>query len=63
MRPELVVENGNKQADIYNRLSHFTIEYYNNGTWQMVKTARTLDEAKQLAESYVGPSNPVFLSE
>jgi hypothetical protein len=63
MRPDLVVQNGNKTVDIYNRLTHYTMEYYVNGTWQMVKTARTLDEAKVIAEGFVGPSSPTLLNE
>ena len=51
MRPELVIQNGNKTADIYNRGNHYTIEHYENGTWRMVKTARDIEEAKLMAES------------
>jgi hypothetical protein len=63
MRPDFIVENGNKTADIYDRKTHFTIEHYENGTWRMVKTARTLEEAKLMAENYVGPSAPTLLKE
>ena len=63
MRPELVVENGNRTADIYNRGTHYTIEHYENGTWRMVKTARDIEEAKLMAEHFVGPVAPTFLTE
>ena len=63
MKPELVVENGNKTADIFNRGTHYTIEQYENGTWRMVKIANSIEEAKLIAERYVGPSKPTFLTE
>ena len=63
MRPELVIQNGNKTADIYNRGNHYTIEHYENGTWRMVKTATTIEEAKLIAERFVGPSSPTLLNE
>jgi hypothetical protein len=63
MRPELVIENGNRTADIYNRGTHYTIEHYENGTWRMVKTAKDIAEAKLMAEHFVGPSKPTFLTE
>ena len=63
MKPDLIVENGNRVVDIFNRQSHFTIEHYENGEWRMVKTATTLSEAKLIAEQYVGPSTPTLLNE
>ena len=63
MKPDLIVENNNRVADIFNRQTHYTIEHYENGTWRMVKTARTLEEAKLIAERYVGPSTPTLLNE
>ena len=63
MKPELIVENGNRTADIYNRGTHYTIEHYENGTWRMVKTAKDIAEAKLMAEHFVGPSKPTFLTE
>ena len=63
MKPELVLQNGSKTADIFNRGMHFTIEHYENGQWRMVKTARTFDEARLIAERYVGPTSPTFLTE
>ena len=64
MRPELVVSNNNRTADIYDRRSHYTIEQYQNGLWQTVKIARTLDEAKLLAENYVNEmQKPTLLNE
>ena len=63
MRPELVIENGNRSVDIYNRGTHYTMEHYENGTWRMVRTARDLNEAKVMAESFVGPSSPTLLNE
>jgi hypothetical protein len=63
MRPELILENNNKSVDIYNRHTHFTLECFENGTWRMVKTAKTIEEAKLMAERYVGPSTPTLLNE
>lgn len=63
MKPELIVENGNRTVDIFNRQGHFTIEHYENGIWRMVKTSKTLEEAKLIAERYVGPSTPTLLNE
>lgn len=61
MKPELIVENGNRTADIFNRRTHYTIEHYEGGVWRMVKTATTLQEATLIAEQYVGPKQPTFL--
>jgi hypothetical protein len=63
MKPDFIVENGSRTADIFNRHTHYTIEHYENGTWRMVKTAKTLEEAKLIAERYVGPSQPTLLNE
>ena len=63
MRPELVIENNNKSVDIYNRQGHYTLEHYDGGIWRMVKTAKTIEEAKLIAERYVGPSSPTLLKE
>jgi hypothetical protein len=61
MKPELIVENGNRTADIFNRHTHYTIEHYENGLWRMVKTAKTLEEAKLMAEHFVGSPEPKLL--
>lgn len=63
MTPNLIVENGSRTVDIFDRQGHFTLEHYENGQWRMVRTARTLNEAKLMAESYVGPSTPTLLKE
>jgi hypothetical protein len=63
MQPDYTVRNNNRTADIYNRGQHYTIEHYENGTWRQVKIARTLEEAKLMAERYVGPSSPTLLNE
>ena len=63
MQPDLIIENNNRVADIFNRQTHYTIEHYENGTWRMVKTAKDIAEAKLMAEHFVGPSKPTFLTE
>lgn len=64
MIPDFVVSNDIRAADIYDRHTHFTIEQYQNGLWQSVKIARTLDEAKMLAENYVNEiQKPTLLNE
>lgn len=63
MKPDLILENNNRTVDIFNRQTHYTLEHYENGTWRMVKTAKTIEEAKLMAERYIGPSTPTFLTE
>ena len=63
MRPELVVQNGNKTVDIFNRGQHYSLEHYEDGIWRSVKIARTIEEAKLIAERFVGPSQPTLLNE
>ena len=63
MTPDLQLINGNRSAEIYNRGMQYAIEYYENGLWKMVRTARDLNEAKLMAESFIGPSTPTLLNE
>jgi hypothetical protein len=63
MQPELIVENNNKTVDIFNRKTHYTLEHYENGQWRMVRTAKTIEEAKLMAEYYTGPTKPTLLNE
>jgi len=64
MIPDFVISNDFRTADIYDRHTHFTIELYQNKLWQTVKVARSLDEAKILAEKYVNEiQKPTLLNE
>jgi hypothetical protein len=63
MQPDLTIRNESRTVDVYNRGSHYSLEHYENGTWRQVRIAKTLDEAKVMAERYVGPSSPTLLNE
>lgn len=64
MRPDLRLSCENRVADIYDRRTHFTIEQYQNNLWQAVRTARTLEEAKVVAENYINEvEKPILLKE
>ena len=63
MKPELVIENGNVRVDIWNHGGHYAIMVFENNMFRYTKVARDLEEAKVLAERYVGPSTPTFLTE
>lgn len=63
MKPELQLRNGNKSVDIYNRGMHYSLEHYEDGLWRMVKIARDINEAKVIAEQYVGGNKPTLLNE
>ena len=62
MGPELILENGNRKIEIYNKNLHFTIEHFENGLWRQVKTANSLEEAKLIAERYVGTPQQTLLN-
>ena len=62
MGPELVLENGNRKTEIYNKNLHFTIEHYEGGLWRQVKIANSLEEAKLIAERYVGTPQQTLLN-
>ncbi len=52
MKIDYTISNNNKTADIYSRRTHYTIECYNSRIWQTVKIAKTLEEAKKIAQEY-----------
>ena len=63
MRPELILENGNRKVEIYNKNLHYTIELFEDGLWRQAKIANSLQEAKVIAERIIGPTTPTLLNE
>jgi len=63
MIPKFIVENENKKAEIFSHNGHYTIEMYKDSIWQVVRTTTNEQEAKRLAEEYVGGSKPTLLNE
>ena len=51
--PKFSMVENNRQADAYDRGTHFTIELYENRIWQTVRTAATEEEARTLSNNFV----------
>ena len=59
-----VIQNGNKKSEIWqDEMKVYTVQFYNNGVFTHATKSYVYNEAHSLAESYVGSSEPQFLSE